>query len=376
MKIAMVSSTRYPTEKAYGVTIQHTCAALRKLGHETRIYSPSPNCLDASGNEVISIMKGSNATSLIGNFLDSGKFLFAFRSMILGARFKFGTRIENFDLIWMRDLYLANTLRLLGFKGYLVIEVHHIPTGMSLRILRKLSKKKTVIATLTSHHRQNLINLKIGGPICISPMGVPDEFFIAPRAKKAGISHEFGYLGKATSSGESNRLDVLIEEFLESARSDDNLHLSIVGLTERDIRFFEDILTQGIISSNSVSLIGVVPHAKVIEYLSDFYCGIVPYLDSQYNSMRFPIKLLEYAASSTHIIASDIPAHRSLLNDSQATFYDPSDPGSLSRAISFIRSNEDEIAVKISNAFVWAEKYTYEYRVHQAMSSISDLEIR
>ena len=92
--------------------------------------------------------------------------------------------------------------------------------------------------------------------------------------------------------------------------------------------------------------------------------------------MRFPIKLLEYAASSTHIIASDIPAHRSLLNDSQATFYDPSAPGSLSRAISFIRSNEDEIAEKISNAFVWAEKYTYEYRVHQAMSSINDLEIR
>lgn len=375
MKIAMVSSTRYPTEKAYGVTIQHTCAALRNLGHQTRIYSPSPNCLDDSGNEVISIMKGSNAINLIENFLDSGKFLFAFRSIILGAKFKFETRSEKFDLIWMRDLYLANTLRLLGFKGYLVIEIHHIPTGISLRILRKLSKQKTVIATLTSHHRQKLIDLKIGGPICISPMGVPDEFFIAPRAKKSGITHKFGYLGKATSSGESNRLDVLIEEFLETARLDDDLHLSIVGLTEREIRSLLDTQPQRTISSNSISLIGVVPHAEVIEYLSDFYCGIVPYSDSQYNAMRFPIKLLEYAASSTHIIASDIPAHRSLLNDSQATFYDPSAPGSLSRAISFIRSNPDDIAEKISNAFTWAEKYTYDYRVHQAMSSISDQEI-
>ena len=107
----MVSSTRYPTEKAYGVTIQHTCAALKKLGHETRIYSPDTNCIDASENEVKSIINGAIAVNLIDYLLNSGKFLFGFRSIILGARFKFGTKLEKFDLIWMRDLYFANTLR-------------------------------------------------------------------------------------------------------------------------------------------------------------------------------------------------------------------------------------------------------------------------
>ncbi len=376
MKIAMVSSTRYPTEKAYGVTIQHTCAALRKLGYETQVYGPGTNCIDESGNEVISIVNGSISANILDNLLNSGKFLFAIRSLILGVGLKFRTRLEEFYLIWLRDIYLAFALRMLGYKGFLLVEIHHIPTGISLSILRKLATKNTLIATLTPNHRQNLINLSIGGPICISPMGVPDDFFIQPKSKRGGISTEFGYIGKATSSGRSNRLDLLIEEFLKSVKLDSNLHLSIVGLTEEEIISLEESCYQGKSNGNPLSLIGIVPHSEIIDYLSNFYCGIVPYLDSQYNSMRFPIKLLEYAASSTHIIASDIPAHRSLLNDSQATFYDPDVPGSLSRAVSHIRSHEEETAEKISNAYDWAKKFTYENRANEALACIKDMEVR
>jgi glycosyltransferase involved in cell wall biosynthesis len=98
-------------------------------------------------------------------------------------------------------------------------------------------------------------------------------------------------------------------------------------------------------------------------------------MDSQYNSMRFPIKILEYAASSTHLLVSDIPAHRALLDDSLATFYNPEIRGSLAESIAYVRNNEAEVEKKISAAYEWASQFTYESRVEQALECISELKM-
>jgi len=88
MRIAIVSTTRYPTEKAYGVTIQHTAAALRNLGHDSRIYGPGTGCIDDSGNQVVGIMSLKTSQIFIKSLLRGKKFLFATRSIILAVRFR------------------------------------------------------------------------------------------------------------------------------------------------------------------------------------------------------------------------------------------------------------------------------------------------
>ena len=375
MKIAIISTTRYPTEKAYGVTIQHTAAALRDLGHDSRIYGPGTDCIDNSGNQVAGIMSQKTSRIFIKSLLKGKKFLFAIRSIILGVRFKNLSKSENFELIWLRDPYFAATLRCLQVKVPILIEIHHIPEGGTLRILRWLSKKNTGIATLTSTHLQRLTELNLQGPIYISPMGVPSDFYIDPKLKKEVSPSNFGYVGKALSSGSNNRLDVLVEEFRIAQNEDSKLRLTLVGLEESAIESLMKL--QGLTEHNSqdVDLIGNVPHSEVIKHLKNFYCGILPYMDSQYNSMRFPIKLLEYAASSTHIIASDTPAHRALISESQATFYRPEVEGSLAAAISYVRTNEEEVSQKILKAYEWAGNFTYENRVRQALICVSDLEM-
>ncbi len=375
MKIAIVSTTRYPTEKAYGVTIQHTAAALRNLGHASRIYGPGTDCIDNSGNQVVGIMSQKTSRIFIKSLLKGKKFLFAIRSIILGVRFKNLSKSENFELIWLRDPYFAATLRCLKVKVPILIEIHHIPEGGSLRILRWLSKKNTGIATLTPTHLDRLTELNLQGPMCISPMGVPSDFFIDPKLKKEVSPSSFGYVGKAISSGSDNRLDVLVDEFRIAQSEDSKLRLTLIGLEKNAIESLMKL--QGLVRHNSldVNLIGNVPHSEVINHLKNFHCGILPYMDSQYNSMRFPIKVLEYAASGTHIIASDIPAHRALLSDSLATFYKPDLRGSLADAISYVRHNEEEVSQKIQNAYEWAGGFTYENRVRQALNCISDLEM-
>jgi glycosyltransferase involved in cell wall biosynthesis len=375
VKIAIVSTTRYPTEKAYGVTIQHTAAALRNLGHASRIYGPGTDCIDNSGNQVVGIMSQKTSRIFIKSLLRGKKFLFATRSIILGVRFKILSKNENFELIWLRDSYFAATLRCLQVKVPILIEIHHIPEGGTLRILRWLSNKNTGIATLTPTHLQRLTELNLQGPMCISPMGVPSDFFIDPKLKKEVSPSSFGYVGKAISSGSDNRLDVLVDEFRIAQNEDSKIRLTLVGLEESAIESL--MKSEGLAQHNSqdVDLIGNVPHSEVIKHLKNFYCGILPYMDSQYNSMRFPIKVLEYAASGTHIIASDIPVHRALLTDSLATFYKPDLRGSLADAISYVRHNEEDVSQKIQNAYEWAGGFTYENRVRQALNCISDLEM-
>ncbi len=204
-------------------------------------------------------------------------------------------------------------------------------------------------------------------------MGVPSDFYINPKLKKDVSPGNFGYIGKAMSSGSDNRLDVLVDEFRIAQNEDSKIRLTLVGLEKSAIESLMKL--QGLVRHNSldVNLIGNVPHSEVINHLKNFYCGILPYMDSQYNSMRFPIKLLEYAASSTHIIASDTPAHRALLSESQATFYRPEVEGSLAAAISYVRTNEEEVSQKILKAYEWAGNFTYENRVRQALNCVSDL---
>jgi len=375
MKIALVSTTRYPTEKAYGVTIQHTCKALRDIGHQAQIYNPNFVGKDDSGNEVYEIMTQNLSKLFVKRLLQGHRIVFAFRSIILGAKFKMIATRNKFNIIWLRDIFFAATLRCLGVKVPILIEIHHIPNGASLRILRWLSSKNTAIATLTNSHQQILEKQGFKGPICISPMGVPSDFFIHPNLKKNLSSDEFGYVGKATSSGISNQLDALVREFQLAQDQDTKLELTMVGLEQSAITTLEALQNKDTSRYRPVVFIGNVKHAEVINFLSMFYCGLLPYVDSQYNSMRFPIKLLEYAASSTHIIASDIQAHRDLLSDSQATFYNPEIKGSLAEAILYIRANEDEVDKKILEAYAWAENFSYENRVRQGLKCISDLEI-
>jgi len=133
-------------------------------------------------------------------------------------------------LIWLRDSYFAATLRCLKVKTPILIEIHHIPEGGNLRILRWLSKKNTGIATLTSSHLERLTELNLQGPLCISPDGVPSDFYIDPKLKKDVSLSNFGYIGKATSSGSNNRLDLLVDEFRIAQGKDSKLRLTLVGL--------------------------------------------------------------------------------------------------------------------------------------------------
>ena len=64
MKFLFVCESRYPTPKAYGVTIGRTAESARRLGHDVTILTPNFKGIDSYGNYALP------AISKIYNFIE------------------------------------------------------------------------------------------------------------------------------------------------------------------------------------------------------------------------------------------------------------------------------------------------------------------
>ena len=104
MIVVYFSNVRYPTEKAYGVTIFYTMQALEELGHKSMIISPSN--FNEFGRSQISrlILKYFwNKTSLINSksrLID--KQLFIIKRIILALYSRYLIPSTT-DTLWIRD---------------------------------------------------------------------------------------------------------------------------------------------------------------------------------------------------------------------------------------------------------------------------------
>ena len=111
-------------------------------------------------------------------------------------------------------------------------------------------------------------------------------------------------------------------------------------------------------------------HIKIPAELGTFDVGLLPYGESKYNSERFPIKLLEYAAGGLPIIATDTGTHRDLLNQEFTQFYSKDNPNELAEAITKMKIKSEESEAISESARKFAKKFTYDERVRKLLALI------
>jgi glycosyltransferase involved in cell wall biosynthesis len=96
--------------------------------------------------------------------------------------------------------------------------------------------------------------------------------------------------------------------------------------------------------------------------IDSFDAGLVIYPENKYYIDSFPIKIVEYASRGIPIIASNTTAHRNLLGDDKALYFNPDLENSLSKSIK-IFMEDDSLRLAISeNLFNWVQNLTYENR--------------
>ena len=122
-----------------------------------------------------------------------------------------------------------------------------------------------------------------------------------------------GFLGQL-----NDRTDLaLLERVADSA-----VGLLLIGPREPS---FEPERFSRLIARSNVAYLGSRPYEELPSYLRLFDVGLVPYRDTEFNRWSFPMKTLEYLAAGRPVVATSLPAIRSLDTDLIALADTPDD---------------------------------------------------
>jgi len=161
-----------------------------------------------------------------------------------------------------------------------------------------------------------------------------------------------------------------VPTILEAAKLCPDYNFHFVGGTDKDIERHKKTVKNERL--DNVVFHGLKTLSQVPLYLWHADILLLP-PSANHPSARWtsPVKLGEYCASKTPIIASDIPALRRWLNDTQCTFFEADDAHSLSKALAetLKPSHKKIISNKVDNAFSLAQTLTYEGRAQKILTA-------
>lgn len=364
-KLVYLSTTRYPTEKAYGVTIGNTVSALNKLKLETRIGVwgiPNNDCLQ---NEIVSISRHQSNFGFKSKLPFAAKITFTVQVFCKGFQLNQNSlQIDEQTILWTREPIVLLHHAIFNHDVKYLIELHHSISWLNKIAIRIIARKHQVkILALSQFSKKQYQKTLKYVEITEVPMGVSENFFNISRSAK---SKKFvvGYMGKGTSSGHDNRIDQIItaSKLLEDLS---DIEYSFVGL-ELDYEIKMRALIEELqLDINKFSFISHLSHNEIPKVMANFSVGIIPYPQSSYNDERFPLKAIEYAAAGLPILATSTHAFRRLLSEEFTNFFEENSPDSFAEAVLNLYESAEIYAVKSTNARTYAEGFTYEKRAQK-----------
>ncbi|HEC23316.1 MAG TPA: glycosyltransferase family 1 protein [Chloroflexi bacterium] len=162
-------------------------------------------------------------------------------------------------------------------------------------------------------------------------LGWPQEAFI------------FGYVGRFESWGEDKGLNTLIEALIEIARdpTDRPARLALIGSPERTISRLRKRLTGASLPEDLILYPGHIPGPEVPGYIRAFDVGVSPLPDShRFAFYTSPLKLFEYMAAGTPIVATNLAATARIIRDGRnGLLVPPDDPGAMADALRQLRDD-------------------------------------
>lgn len=353
MRLGVVSSARFPSDRAYGIALNHTIRAMGLLEHEVVVFAPSGN-LAAEGDPgpatpfYTQVDLKDRVWSLLHCLADSpvGPIATHINRLRCIRKAAHHLRVHQYDLVWTRDVLMA--LRALQDQNQVVLEEHHVPTDRQMRryqLIRKLKSKDLWIVAISESISRSLQDL--GMPrdrILVEPSGVGQEFF-APLLPATGAPNtlKIGYFGSIDLLGVDKGLLDLISS-AEFAATALRLELHLYGPSERE---FETLLQR----CKSVGLELKVTHfhprlkpKDVPGVMRQMHALAYPAGDHDLIAESSPLKLAEYAASGVPILATQSRIVRKSLPHGSYFEYTFGDRWDFLKAVSAINENPSDAA--------------------------------
>ena len=350
---------RYPTEKAYGVTIGNTLSCISNQFHSTQIWCDSNINKDCYGIDLVPIKlpKINRIFRIPGSRL-SEALNFYFRLMIFAGktRNQFKLRPPG-NYIWTRHpltlIFIYNSRK----TSKILLEFHQTPNFLDRLLTRRfIAAKSVLIIGITEKSIEELHELFPNGQIVKAEMGVPEDNLSNPDIPLPnGI--KIGYVGKSTSSGNDNNLNLLVEGF--SLLKFPEVILEFVGIEPEKKEELLAMARSLKIPDKKITFVDHVPHNHVGKKIAELSIGVLPYQWNEYNSHRFPIKLVEYSAAGLWILADSAFADGLRLNERLVHRYKSGDAQDLANKMHLLAVQISSNPVRNKYAIKFAADRTY-----------------
>ena len=307
MKIFYIANMRLPSERAHSIQIMKTCEALSLNGADVELLVPNRETdiqedvfKYYSAKRVFKIWKvfALDIVSIgwLGFWIETITFT---ETVVWRIVFKRG-------IFYTRDEYIAFCLRLLGKR--VVWEAH---MGQKNLFVKFLILFRTPVVVISN----GLKNLYVS-------MGVPEEkILVAPDGVDLNeFNTQISKVDARAKLGISSRGKVVM--YVGSRQG-----WKGVEILEEAAKYLPSDIRVMIISGK--------PYKEIPLYLRAADLLVIPNSGTEDISRLYtsPMKLFEYIASGTPIVASDLPSIREILPESEVSYFTPNDAKSLAEVI-------------------------------------------
>jgi hypothetical protein len=375
-KIIFLTPARYPTEKAYGVTTGNTIEALSRKGARTEIWNQDYSGTDGYGNILVQvgIKKVPKRRWLYrANFLGVSKWAYVLDQLKFGLNCLSTLKKETENVVaWTRFPLVGLVTSFSPKVEQIVIELHHQPNFPSRLFLRPIRRFKPLkVAVISQKSKTQFDSLGLGIRTFTLEMSVPENFIlsaISPIMLPATVC----YLGKSKSSGNSNNLEFILTGFSQT-KSASRSKIELVGVESQEAASLAVYAEKLGISQSNIQFISHIPHKEVGEYLNGASVGLVPYELNNYNSARFPIKILEYAAKGIWILMPESFAANLQIPPGVLITYRDFDSADFAKKLDNLLEELSSRPRRNLAALEFAKLHTYSNRAQSFMDQIESI---
>jgi glycosyltransferase involved in cell wall biosynthesis len=345
-KLFYVGNVRLPTEKAHGIQIIKNCEALARMGVEVELVIPKrKNSITQDVFEYYDVAKTFKVTYLpCWDLVRWGRFGYWIELLTFFERAVWYLLFQKGNF-YTREEFLAFCLKLLGKS--VVWEAH---MGQKNIFVRCLAWFRVPVVVISHGLKELYLDLGMNvEDILVAPDGVDLQLFEMrisrqEARRKLGLSEE-GRLVVYTGS-------------LYAWKGVETLNQAALMLPDVQVL---------VVTGKS--------YAEIPLYLKAANVLVIPNSAQSDISKKYtsPMKLFEYMASGTPIVASDLPSLREVLDESLAYFFTPDNAADLAKVINKAITEARDADGKAKQALHEVTKYTWERRSEKILSFIKSI---
>jgi glycosyltransferase involved in cell wall biosynthesis len=371
-KIIFLSITNLLSKKAYTITTKNTFDAVLEHGHSASMVAPDIdffNLNNAPSRLVLFLQKVTlySRSKFNSPKFWEGKFHFHLFEMSFLLMIKLSKRIEGADVIWTRSI-LAPLI--IGKKFCYLIEIHQpLSTWKKYLIfIQKVIRVNVFFAPINELLKENVLACRVKSrKVFILPMAV-NRFFLSKYPPPNHSAFDIGFFGSLRSNSNPQGVFCLIEQLIICREFNPEFKCLFVGFSNSEMQELNQYVASTQLSIDWITIFPRLEHSQVPSLMQNCKFLVLPYPDDRFNTARYPLKALEYAATGRTIFASDTRGNRAIFTDDEVFFYDHRDRFSIHKLIQFYATVEkDSLHSMLINARSKALAHTYYERAKTAL---------